>query len=216
MSETPVSIPCGRISLEGSLGLPDRASGAVPGVVVCHPHPLYGGDMNNNVVVALCGALLDRGIATLRFNFRGTGGSGGAFDGGIGEREDARAALSALGEAEGVDPARLGLAGYSFGAGVAASVAAGDDRVRALAAISVPPSHVAASSLALCKAPKLFVTGDSDPYVAVPALRALVGRLSPAQLLVVPGADHFWQGADLEMARDVAIFFDKAFPLPQP
>lgn len=216
MAETYVAIPCGQINLEGSLGIPDRASGAVPGVVVCHPHPLYGGDMNNNVIIAVCRALLDRGIATLRFNFRGTGGSGGAFDGGIGEREDAEAALTLLEKTEEVDSERLGIAGYSFGAGVATSVAAVDSRVKALVAISSPSSHVDAQSLTRCKAPKLFVTGDSDPYVPVPALQALVSRLPAAQIRVVEGADHFWQSAELDMAQDVALFFDKAFPRSAP
>jgi len=215
MAETIVTIPCARFNLEGSLGLPDRLSGAVPGVVVCHPHPLYGGDMGNSVVIAVCGALLDRGIATLRFNFRGAGGSGGSFDGGIGERDDARAALAFLAEREEVDPERIGLAGYSFGATVAASVAAGDPRVKALVAVSLPTSNLAALSLARCHAPKLFVVGDGDPYASAPDLQRLAESALPAEVRVVEGADHFWQGDEWEMARDVALFFDKAFPLPE-
>ncbi len=194
MAETMVTIPCARFNLEGSLGLPDRLSSAVPGVVVCHPHPLYGGDMSNSVVIAVCGALLDSGI---------------------GERDDARASLAFLAEREEVDPERIGLAGYSFGATVAATVASGDPRVKVLVAISLPTSNLAALSLARCHAPKLFVVGDGDPYASAPDLQRLAESALPAEVRVVEGADHFWQGDEWEMARDVALFFDKALPLPQ-
>src|SRR5580704_5785150 len=83
--------------------------------VVCHPHPLYGGSMYNNVVDALLAAFWKKGWATLRFNFRGVGESEGAHDGGAGEAEDAAAALAFLTAQAGIQPHDAVLAGYSFG-----------------------------------------------------------------------------------------------------
>src|SRR5579875_1176116 len=90
-------------------------------LVVCHPHPLYGGSMDNNVVDALCDAALQEGLAALRFNFRGVGRSTGSYDNGEGEQEDVLAAVQAAGDR--LSGAAIGLAGYSFGASVAARVA---------------------------------------------------------------------------------------------
>lgn len=109
-----VTLQAGGLLLEGCLELP-QGTGPVPGVVLCHPHPLYGGDMENNVIVAVGRALVRSGLAALRFNFRGVGRSQGEFAGGVGEQEDARAALSFLATRPEIDPARLGIAGYSFG-----------------------------------------------------------------------------------------------------
>ena len=95
MKSRRVRFPCGQLTLEGVLHEVESPS-PVPAVVICHPHPLYGGDMDNNVVVAVAMGLARDGIAALRFNFRGTGDSDGAFGGGIGEREDVSAALAFL------------------------------------------------------------------------------------------------------------------------
>ncbi|MBI2911700.1 MAG: hypothetical protein HYY05_06120 [Chloroflexi bacterium] len=93
--------------MEGLLSLPERGpagetpalpAGPYTGVVICHPHPLRGGDMHNNVVAALALGFAQSGLATLRFNFRGVGASQGSYDDGRGEREDARAALRFLAE----------------------------------------------------------------------------------------------------------------------
>src|SRR3990172_254396 len=92
--------------------------GASAGVVICHPHPLYGGDMDNPVVVRVQEACAAEGLATLRFNFRGVGGSSGTHGEGGGEQDDARAALEALEQKAGT--AALAIAGYSFGAWIAA------------------------------------------------------------------------------------------------
>ena len=81
------------LALEAALALP---AGASAGVVVCHPHPLYGGDMDSPVVLAIAQACAEAGLATLRFNFRGVGGSGGAWDEGRSEQDDVRAALAHL------------------------------------------------------------------------------------------------------------------------
>src|SRR5438094_10611387 len=100
-----------QLTLEARLAVPASPGG---GVVICHPHPLYGGDMDNPVVVRVQQVCADLGLATLRFNFRGVGGSSGTHGGGGAEQDDARAALDALSKATGARP--LGIAGYSFGA----------------------------------------------------------------------------------------------------
>src|SRR5438093_13365536 len=117
----------GVLTLEGALNLPERTP--APGIVVCHPHPMYGGDMHNNVVDAVCQTAAADGIVALRFNFRGAGGSEGSYDYGVGEQDDVGAALAYLRELPEVDGARVALAGYSFGAAIA--LQAVDERLNA-------------------------------------------------------------------------------------
>lgn len=206
----PLSFPSGPLQLEGVLHRPTGA-GPVGGVVVCHPHPLRGGDMHNHVVVGICQALAGSGVAALRFNFRGVGGSEGSHDAGQGEREDVLAALSALAEQPGIDSDRLGLAGYSFGAGMAARVAT-DLRVRALALVSLPVGsgrdvHLPVS---LFSKPVFLITGDSDPIAPPDELRRLLASLpGENELVVVPGVDHFWLHGLTEMTARLVLFFRK-------
>ena len=121
MDRKRTEFPCGEISLEGILSLPD-GDGPFPLVVICHPHPLYGGSMDNNVVQSITKKLPGRELATLIFNFRGVGRSGGRFGGGIAEREDLKAALLLPQPKTRVDPDKMGTCGYSFGSLVAFSV----------------------------------------------------------------------------------------------
>jgi alpha/beta superfamily hydrolase len=211
MTTTSVTIPGAGITLEGALHLP-AGDGPFPAVVVCHPHPQYGGDMDSNVVMAVVGGTLAHGVAALRFNFRGVGGSGGRHDGGRGERDDVRAALAWLAARPDIDPARLGLAGYSFGAWMAAAVAT-EVPARALALVAMPlgrgPDY--AAGLAAYPHPLLLVAGDRDPFCDLEALRALAGRLPPsAETHIVPGADHFWWGREGELTAVVGPFIARA------
>ena len=116
MKEIEVRFPSGELLLEGVLGLPE-GDGPFPAVVVCHPHPLYGGSMDNNVVNSICEALTRASLVSFKFNFRGVGGSQGTHSGGAGEQEDVAAAISFVSDQAEVDPGRIGLAGYSAGAG---------------------------------------------------------------------------------------------------
>src|SRR5881296_4551379 len=126
--EQPVTLAVGAdLSLEARMALPDSPNA---GIVICHPHPLYGGDMDNPVVVRVQEVCAELGLATLRFNFRGVGGSGGTHGGGVAEQDDARIALDVLAQATGEVP--LAIAGYSFGAWVAALVGCRDARAGAL------------------------------------------------------------------------------------
>ncbi len=211
MKQSEVSFPCGSLSLEGAFHLPE-GSGPFPAVAVCHPHPLFGGSMEVNVVLAICDALAQESVGALRFNFRGVGGSGGAFGGANDEQEDVRAALSFLSSMEGVERGRIGLVGYSFGALVALPVALQDGRVQALALISLllaasPDSEGLMSYLK----PKILLCGGRDDFIPVPEFLHLVERIpEPKQYEVISGADHFWWGYEEKVAGAVATFFAEA------
>jgi uncharacterized protein len=181
--------------LEARLGVPPNARG---GLVVCHPHPLYGGDMDNPVVVRTVEVARESGLSTLRFNFRGAGRSSGTHAQGIGEVADVLAALATL--RSRVPAGRpLGLAGYSFGAAVASRTADPNGPLAALGLIAPPLAMFDWSALDAGDRDLLLVSGTRDPYCPQPELAALAERLRGAELVTIDGADHF--------------FFGKLFPL---
>ena len=210
--ETRVKFPSGDLKLEGVTTVPD-GKGPFPGVVVCHPHPLYGGEMENNVVIPICRALGQASIASLRFNFRGVGASQGKFSDGIGERDDVVAAISYLSSLEAVDRESIGLCGYSFGGAVSLEVAPADGRVKALALIS--PSVSTYTPLKQYTRPKLVVCGGADQFVSIIALQRLAEELPPPNdFELFAGADHFWGGFEAKVAARVTAFFSNALKLP--
>jgi alpha/beta superfamily hydrolase len=221
MLETRLTIPCDDITLEGVWHVPQGA-GPFPAVVVCHPHPQYGGDMHNNVVAAIVRAVTGCGMAALRFNFRGVGRSGGQHDNGAGERDDVRAALRHAASLPGVAAARIGLAGYSFGAMMAAAVTG--PSIPALALVALPLAIDASTrsaeggtgdgplarwpALAAYPSPVLLIAGDRDHVCPAAALRDLGAALpATAETHIVPGADHFWGGHEHELEQTVGAFF---------
>lgn len=196
-------IPISHGRLEAILKEPrDSARGAA---LVLHPHPQHGGTMHNKVVFRAARGLEDAGCATLRINFRGVGQSTGHYAGGIGEREDARAALDFLAGRYASLP--LGLAGFSFGSRVGLEVGIGDERVGFLIAIGTPVNMYDFSFLRECRKPILFVHGERDEFGDVAALRALVAELpseANACLHVVPGVGHFFDAKVDEVRRVIA------------
>jgi alpha/beta superfamily hydrolase len=202
-SSRPITFTSEGLTLAGVLHRP--ASAPFPAAVVCHPHPLYGGDMNNSVVVAVCQALAEVSIASLRFNFRGVGRSEGTHGDGLGERADAAAALAYLRRLADVEQHKVGIIGYSFGAAVALTGA--DERVAAAAAISIPAFGQGIPSLAI-RCPTLLISGEQDEIAPAAGLTALARTIGPqCQVTVVPDADHFWWGHEEELAERVAQFF---------
>ena len=209
MNQKKIEFPCRDIILEGIFSSPAR-EGPFGLVVVCHPHPLYGGNMNNNVVEAICQEAGKQGLAWLKFNFRGVGRSGGNFTGGVGEKEDARAAVSFAAIQKMVDPERIGICGYSFGSIVALAVAVEDYRIKAVAGIS--PFIQPADLLNDYPKPKLFISGTHDEFVDVKGLERVVQNLpEPKEMVIAPGVDHFWVGSESPMAEKVSRFFAKIF-----
>lgn len=190
-AEAPVTLACGPLRLEGVAAVP---AGAAHAAVVCHPHPEYGGTMDDGIVTAVARRLAAAGVATLRFNFRGVGRSEGRHGGGVAEVDDVRAALDCL--AERVPAARLALAGYSFGAAVAVRAALVDARPQRVAAIALPTAMLDPGFLEGCRTPTLLVQGDSDQFSPLDRLAALVARCpGPTEVVRIPGADHFLYAA---------------------
>jgi alpha/beta superfamily hydrolase len=194
MQEESVNIPSGQLKLEGLIAKPTGVASA-RGAVVCHPHPLYGGSMHNNVVEAILAALWKRDFATLRFNFRGVGASEGEHSGGLGEADDAKAALQFLLSQAGVAKDAAVMAGYSFGAAIAMRVGAELENVATIAAVALPVGMSDFSFTAKSGKKIVLIAGDRDSYCPRPAITKLAENCG-AQLRIVEGADHFFAGFD--------------------
>lgn len=178
--------------LEGLLETPSNFAG-IAAAAVCHPHPLYGGSMQNKVVVRMANAMQECGLATLRFNFRGIGRSSGAYSEGTGELEDALTALDYL---QRQRPARKLLAGgFSFGAWIALQAAARRSDINQVVAAGTPVESFNFSFLQQVRAPVAFIQGELDSFGLPPALEQ-VRLLLPATstLAIVKHADHFFTG----------------------
>jgi uncharacterized protein len=192
--ENAVTIKNRTIRLQAMLaqGTSDR------GVVMAHPHPLYGGNMDNPVVLKAIAAFAEKGFTTLRFNFRGTGDSTGMFDNGQGEQTDVMAALAFL---KDMGIATLFLAGYSFGARVNASVVAGGYEITDHVMISPPAGFMSFDDIDVLPATGLVITGQNDDIAPPDMIQAHLNRwgITP-QFNIIPGCDHFYSGclADLK------------------
>jgi alpha/beta superfamily hydrolase len=210
--ERRVSFKSNGLVLEGILHVP-VGTNVVPGVVVCHPHPLYGGSMYNAIVEGLCKGLERSGLVALRFNFRGVGASEGAYDQGIGEVRDAKAALSFLRSLGSPRITKMGVAGYSFGAHVAARATIEDRNVEALALISPPLALYDFGFLRAIRVPKLVVLGGRDEFAGASIEDWARAFDDQVRLFLIEGADHFWFGYEKEVCTAVANFFEEVLKL---
>ncbi|MFO1401114.1 MAG: alpha/beta fold hydrolase [Steroidobacteraceae bacterium] len=197
-ARTPLAIEGPAGTLEALLedpGGPARCFG-----VVCHPHPLHGGTMDNKVVHTLARALHEQGMPTLRFNYRGVGRSTGAYDDGRGETDDALAVI-AWGR-QRWPGAALALAGFSFGAAVALRAALAAQPAQL---ITVAPAVTRlGASLPRPACPWLLVIGDADDLVDCAAVRAWAGQFQPPPALrIFAGGDHFFHGRLQELRTAV-------------
>jgi alpha/beta superfamily hydrolase len=175
--------------IEGLLNKRDENKG----VVVTHPHPLYGGDMYNLVVETIVHVYNIKGYSTLKFNFRGVGKSQGQYDNGVGEQKDVLAALSFLAD---MGMERIDLAGYSFGAWVNAhAVVQGDSVVENMAMVSPPVGFMDFHAISAMNVLRFVITGSRDDIAPADAVKKMLPTWNPdARFEIVDGADHFYGG----------------------
>jgi alpha/beta superfamily hydrolase len=190
-------------AIEALLEMPAAYSGGAA-AVLCHPHPLYGGTMRNKVVARMAQALLDCGLAALRFNFRGVEASEGSHDAGKGEVGDACAAADYL--LRTLAPRRLLLGGFSFGAWVAGrslEPCGAEAELIGLLSVGTPADMYDYGFLAGVRRPVFFVHGDADATCSPAAVGPLAhAEDRPRSLVLVKGADHFFTGR-LKILQDV-------------
>lgn len=192
-----------RVTIEGDYSLESivNEQGKQAGVVICHPHPLYGGDMHNNVVAALEEGFSMKGFTTLRFNFRGVGGSGGMYDEGEGEVNDVLAALTFLKKVVNED-AYLILAGYSYGAWICSKVAVKVNNIDGLFLVSYPFAFYESNLLKTFKGKIYFVGGTMDDISPMNDLLMVYKGLPVVDkhLKIIP-TSHFYVGKEREIVE---------------
>lgn len=197
VTEEIIFFASGPLRLEGRL---HRASGP-DAVVVTHPHPLYGGEMDNPVVTTLAEVYQRLGYSTLRFNFRGVGRSGGDYGDGDGEQDDVRAAATYL---SGLGKTVTDLAGYSFGAWVNLHLNPPLATVRRQVLVAPPVVFMDFEPVAAPPAELAVIVGDRDTMAPLATLRTLLPHWHPAaRLRIVVGADHFLGAALDRLAAQI-------------
>lgn len=183
-------------AIDGLIERPPDARGDIV-AVCCHPHPLYGGAMQNKVVHTLARSCQDQGITSVRFNFRGVGASKGAYDDGAGESEDAAAVADWAKRETGAS--RLWSLGFSFGGFVAYRLATLRD-VSLLVTVAPPVQRFDFTKLAVPRCPWLVLQGDADELVDHERVLAWTKSVSPPpEVRILAGAEHFFHGRLTEM-----------------
>ncbi|KEG19680.1 alpha/beta hydrolase [Bartonella bacilliformis] len=208
MPEIIFNGPAGR--LEGRYQ-PSQQKNA-PIAIVLHPHPQFGGTMNNRIVYDLFYMFHQRGFTTLRFNFRGIGRSQGEFDYGTGELSDAAAALDWV-QTQHPDSQNCWVAGYSFGAWIGMQLLMRRPEIESFISIAPQPNIYDFSFLAPCPSSGLIIHGDSDKVSPPKDIQALVDKLKMQKGItitqeILEGANHFFSGYNKKLLERCARYLD--------
>ena len=194
MPELIINGPAGRIEARYH----HDPAGDSPVALILHPHPQFGGTMNNQVVYSLYHTFAERGFSVLRFNFRGVGRSQGYFDHGVGELADAAAALDWI-QTLHPDSRGVWIAGFSFGAWIGMQLLMRRPEVEGFISVAPPANLYDFSFLAPCPSSGLIVHGDTDKVVPSKDVQTLVDKLKTQKGIVIDhqtieGANHFFEG----------------------
>ncbi|WP_448952557.1 alpha/beta hydrolase [Labrys neptuniae] len=213
MPEVTFTGPAGRI--EGRFQ-PSKQRGA-PIAIVLHPHPQFGGTMNNKIVYDLFYAFVQRGFSALRFNFRGVGRSQGSFDHGAGELSDAASALDWV-QAVTPDAKSCWIAGVSFGAWIGMQLLMRRPEIEGFISVAPPANRFDFSFLAPCPSSGLIVHGDADRVAPLKDVETLVSKLKTQKGIVIEqsvisGANHFFDNKTDELIASCSSYLDKRLGL---
>ena len=189
-----------------------------PIVMVLHPHPLYGGTMNNKIVYRLYHIFVQNGFSVLRFNFRGVGKSQGKYDEGIGELTDAATALDWL-QTQNPDASTCWVSGFSFGAWISLQLLMRRPEIEGFISVAPPANRFDFSFLAPCPSSGLFVHGDQDRVAPLKEVMGLIEKLKTQRGIliehaVVQGANHFFENRVDELITEVGAYLDRRLDNP--
>ena len=185
-----------------------------PLVILLHPHPMHGGNMNNKVIYNCFKTFSSMGFSVLRFNYRGVGNSEGSYSGddGIGELTDAACALDWL-LLSNTESNKVWVTGFSFGAFISLNLLMRRPEIQGFIAISPPADKYDFSFLAPCPSSGLMLQGEDDETIPPESVAKLVEKLSAQRGIqidytLLPGADHFFTDKLDEMMEVVDVYLD--------
>ncbi len=209
MPEVIFNGPAGR--LEGRYQ-PSKKRGA-PIAIVLHPHPQFGGTMNNQIVYNLFYQFCERGFAALRFNFRGVGRSQGEFDHGSGELSDAAAALDWL-QTINPDAKNCWIAGVSFGSWIGMQLLMRRPEIEGFISIAAPANRFDFTFLAPCPSSGLFVHGSEDRVAPSREVMAVIEKVKTQkgikiEHVTIDGANHFFENRVDELMVEIGAYLDR-------
>lgn len=209
MPEVIISGPAGRIEARYN----HQPEPDAPVAIILHPHPQFGGTMNNQIVYQLYYSFVRRNFSVLRFNFRGVGRSQGLFDNGPGELSDAATALDWM-QSYNPDARFCWIAGVSFGAWISMQLLMRRPEIEGFISVAPPANLYDFSFLAPCPSSGLMINGGEDRVVSTEAVAGLVERLKTQKGVVidhqvVPGANHFFEGHVEELMKSVDAYLDQ-------
>jgi len=185
-----------------------------PIALILHPHPQFGGTMNNKVVYAMYKSFVKRGFSTLRFNFRGVGRSQSTFDNGQGEMSDAASALDWM-QAHNPNASSCWIGGFSFGAWISMQLMMRRPEINGFISVAPPASQHDFSFLAPCPASGILIHGDRDEIVPVDSVDKLAAKLKSQKNItidyeIVKGCDHFFGNHMVQLNKIVDDYLDKS------
>jgi alpha/beta superfamily hydrolase len=209
MPEIIFTGPAGR--LEGRFQPAKRKNGPI--AIVLHPHPQFGGTMNNQIVYQLFYMFSKRGFAVLRFNFRGVGRSQGEFDHGAGELSDAAAALDWV-QSIHPDAKSCWVAGFSFGAWIGMQLLMRRPEIEGFISIAPQPNLYDFTFLAPCPSSGLIIHGENDKVAPPKDVQTLVDKLKTQKGIkieqqIVKGANHFFENSIDGLIESCADYLDR-------
>jgi len=176
-------------------------------ILICHPHPQYGGNMFNNVVSGVFNKLIRNDISCIRFNFRGVGRSTGSHSNGTGELSDVHACIDFLINERKCE--KIFLCGYSYGAAIGCSAVGYSDKIVGYISISFPWDFMGSKykEFSQTSKPKLFIQGDKDTVAHYENFQENFDYyLNPKKKKIIEGADHFYGNYEEQVANVVLEF----------
>jgi alpha/beta superfamily hydrolase len=208
MPELIINGPAGRLETRYH----HEAASDSPIALILHPHPQFGGTMNNQVVYSLYYTFAERGFSVLRFNFRGVGRSQGVWDGGPGELADAASALDWL-QLVNPDARTCWIAGVSFGTWIAMQLLMRRPEIDGFICVAPPSNLYDFSFLAPCPSSGIMINGDKDRVVPTQSVADLAAKLKTQRGIkidheIIPGANHFFENKTEELTGVVGSYLD--------
>ncbi len=208
MPEVIFNGPAGRLEGRYQPGKSETS----PIAIVLHPHPAFGGTMNNQIIHQLYYMFAKRGFTVLRFNFRGVGRSQGFFDHGLGELSDSAAALDWI-QSFNPESRACWIAGFSFGSWISMQLLMRRPEVEGFITIAPPANLYDFSFLAPCPSSGLIINGDKDAVAPPDAVETLVEKLKSQKGIIIdhqilPGANHFFENKTEELLTRCSDYVD--------